>query len=167
MSRRTTLLVALGAAVLLGLGIAVGLLIGTSDGDTDETSAAPVDRSNPRAVATAFITRYATGDPAACALVTAEVRSEMQSAGRCQGQVRGHADPSITYLRTVLCPPGSPTASSLYARVKPSGEIGKPYIRVSLSNSGAAWSVSRISTWSTPPSGQAGRCKPAPTEFGG
>lgn len=164
MSRRTTILLAVGAAVLLGLGTAIGLLIGTSG---DDDAANHVDRADPRAVATAFITRYATGDPAACALVTADVRSEMRAAGRCQGQVRGHANPSVTYVRTVICPPGSPTSSSVYARVKPSGEIGTPYIWVFLSNSGNAWSVTRISPQAGPPTGKPYRCEPASTEFGG
>lgn len=169
MNRRTTILVAVGAAVLIGLGTAIGLLIGTSSDDNDSSAAAEesVDRSSARAVATAFIKRYATGDPAACALVTAEIRSEMRSAGRCQGQVRGHAAPSITYLRTVICPPASPSASSVQARVEPPGQIGTPYIRLSLTNSGDTWSISTVSPRTSPPTGKPARCKPAATEFGG
>lgn len=98
-----------------------------------------LDRTNPESVAVTFLQRYAVHDPKVCDLVTAQLHSTLDRAGRCSGPIMGDA-PTLTVLNTQTC--GS--KHGLSAELSQPGELGKRYATVSLERTADAWSVAAL-----------------------
>jgi hypothetical protein len=147
-----------GAAglVLLGLG-------------TSLAGCGGVDRSDPQAVATAFLQRYATSNPTACDLATPNLKAELKQDHRCQTSKHG-TQPTVKYLVKSICRPPSPSESDLVAQVSPPGAWKKPYVDLGVKLTGKKeWSVDQTSTLSDRriAAENNSRCKSPSNNYGG
>jgi hypothetical protein len=118
--------------------IVIGLLatFGVFRGGGGSSSAPSLDRTDPNAVAAAFLQRYAVHDPSVCGLVAPSLQPRFTSDGRCSGLAGGAATVTVI-TKAIVCG----NRAGYAAQVSPPGQLGKPYASVGLELDGTTWSV--------------------------
>lgn len=138
--RNTTMgLLLAGAAVLLVGGLTAGIW----------TASSGPDRSDPRAVTTAFVERYAAGDPDACEFATPDLAAHL---GGCTGASGPSPQVDVAFAQT--CGNQSLTGVT----VNPPGAVGKRHALVGLLRTDEGFTARSIQPLSTLAGQQPGEC---------
>ncbi|TQM01672.1 hypothetical protein FB558_8573 [Pseudonocardia kunmingensis] len=143
------------ALILLAvLGFLAGCAVGPSDAEPD--------RTDPEATATSFVRLYAAHDPAACQLLSPQLVPQLQKDGRCSGERTGEL-PEVEVIQSRTCG----VRHGFDAAVNPPGEIGEPYVAVTLELVADTWSVRAVRPITDRSVIRPTQCEAPATEYGG